>query len=211
MKIEHKLYSESIFEYDLSYLVTDELLSFIYTLRDKNLGQYNGLVSNTQRQNLNHPIDKKYKVSNFNGFQSFEHPYIRVNKHQDQSVIPLFNEISNLIRRDYDSRFDYSLNNYWFNINKKGSYNKKHNHINLERDVFGVSGVFYLSTPKDSGNIVFEAQNYEQLEIESKSGHLLLFPIYLSHLVQESKSDQDRVSFAFNYDGYLKKQHKALM
>lgn len=203
--------SDTIFEYELKEFVTDDILNFIYETQDKNLGQYNGLESNTQRQSKSTKISKKYKKSNFNGFQSFEHPYIIEQKHIDKSFNKFFKQVDNIINSNFDNRFNFKLNNYWFNINKKGSYNKLHNHLNPEGFSSGASGVFYLKTPKNCGNIVFQSHDNKQLEIESKKGHLLIFPSHLAHFVQESKSNKDRVSIAFNYEGLSKKEKKNLL
>jgi hypothetical protein len=207
----HFLDGEYIFEYNLKDFIDNKIFEFIYDVRDKNLGQYNGLISNTQRQNKNTKIDKQYRKSNFNGFQSFEYPYITEKKHINELFYKFFEKVNELVNLDFDNRFNYTLNNYWFNINKRGSYNKLHNHVNTERLIGGASGVFYLKTPKNSGNIVFESKDKKQLEIESKEGHLLIFPIYLAHFVQESKSDEDRISIAFNYNGVVKENKKTLV
>lgn len=203
--------SDVIFDCELKHFITDDILNFIYEVKDKNLGQYTGMVSNTQRQNNSTKISKKYKKSNFNGFQSFEHPYIIEKQHIDNSFIEFFKQVDNIVNSNFDNRFDFKLNNYWFNINKKGSYNKLHNHLNLEGLSGGVSGVFYLKTPKDCGNIVFQSHDKKQLEIESKKGHLLIFPSHLAHFVQESKSNKDRISIAFNYDSFVKNNKKTLL
>ena len=56
----------------------------------------------------------------------------------------------------------------WFNINCKGDYNNKHVHPNSD-----FSGVFWLKTPKECGNIVFESPH------NFSSGILLAVTIHL--------------------------------
>jgi hypothetical protein len=205
------LNNDLILEFELNNFVTNNIINFIYETQDKNLGQYDGITSNTQSQNKSTKISSKYKKSNFNGFQSFEHNYIIKKEHIDESFVEFFEQVNTIVNSNFDNRFHFKLNNYWFNINKKGSYNKLHNHLNIEILNSGVSGVFYLKTPKNCGNIVFQSHDKKQLEIKSKEGHLLIFPIHLAHFVQESKSNEDRISLAFNYDSFVKDDKKNLV
>jgi uncharacterized protein (TIGR02466 family) len=79
-----------------------------------------------------------------------------------------------------------------------------------------MSGVFYIQTPKNCGNISFErwddSQYYlpEDLEtrniftgsainIEAEKGRLILFPSWLLHQVEPSQTEEDRISMSFNY------------
>ena len=78
-----------------------------------------------------------------------------------------------------------------------------------------MSGAYYVKAPKDCGKFTIEnphsisKHNYpasnkktefnsklEKLEIEE--GDLLLFPAYLSHGVEENKSNKDRIVISFN-------------
>ena len=102
----------------------------------------------------------------------------------------------------------------WFNINKKGSYNTKHVHPTSD-----FSGVFWLKTSMNCGNIVFESpHNFSSfIEIQSYTdkfkndtgctggyffnpieGKMLIFPSSLEHEVQPNESDEDRISVSFN-------------
>ena len=104
--------------------------------------------------------------------------------------------------------------NYWININGKGAYNLQHNHPQSH-----LSGVYYVSCPKDSGVITFENPwnfmgfdelssytdefrinnaQHKSIYIEPKDGLLIVFPSHLRHAVPENKSDEERISIAFN-------------
>ena len=102
----------------------------------------------------------------------------------------------------------------WFNINGKGNYNNKHVHPNSD-----FSGVLWLKTPENCGNIVFgsphnfssymEIQSYTQ-EFKDDTrcdcsyffnpieGRMLIFPSSLQHEVEPNESDEDRISVSFN-------------
>ena len=102
----------------------------------------------------------------------------------------------------------------WININKKGDFNIQHDHPTSH-----LSGVLWLKTPKNCGDIVFDSPVEFQIhqEIESYTdefiskinydhnyyfnpikGRMLIFPSHLEHSVDPSESDEDRISVSFN-------------
>ena len=102
----------------------------------------------------------------------------------------------------------------WAIINKKNSYNIKHNHPNCF-----LSAAYYVKAPKNSGSIQFYEPNevkvmrYPEIEkhtkysagivnIEPNEGDLLIFPSYIYHSVQQNKSDEDRIVISFNIEIY---------
>ena len=104
------------------------------------------------------------------------------------------------------------LDNFWFNINRYKEGNKTHSH-----PCTSIAGVFYVKTPENCGNIVFEnpnchidwtwtedrikernPYNHQSYFFNSKENLLLMFPSYLRHYVNMNKSQEDRISMAFN-------------
>ena len=98
----------------------------------------------------------------------------------------------------------------WANINSPGSYNRKHTHFNSM-----LSGVYYPCVPDNSGQIAFidpRIQAYvitlpvtrktgftsRQIKRTPAAGEFILFPSWLEHSVEMNKSDEERVSVAFN-------------
>ena len=102
----------------------------------------------------------------------------------------------------------------WKNINEPGNFNISHSH---PRSHF--SGVLWIKTPKNCGNIVFESpeifNRYQELDSYSdeskfdsnnymtyyftpKEGNVLIFSSNLQHEVKENKSNEDRISYSFN-------------
>ena len=102
----------------------------------------------------------------------------------------------------------------WININSPGAYNVKHSHPESQ-----LSGVMWIKSPKDSGVIEFENPNSHEAfteinayveEFKEKNsvypvywfspieGRMLVFPSHLRHLVEENKSNEDRISISFN-------------
>jgi uncharacterized protein (TIGR02466 family) len=109
---------------------------------------------------------------------------------------------------------NFNLSNMWININKKGDYNDAHDHPNSI-----LSGVFWAKIPENCGRLVFNSPNGfaentllnsidENIKQEHNysstfvftpnEGTLILFPSHLQHFVEPNKSDEDRISIAFN-------------
>ena len=100
----------------------------------------------------------------------------------------------------------------WVNINGRGAYNRKHTHAD---GINFLSGVYYVTVPKNSGSIVFfdpkqpifhsmaDMRYYGQdklynYTIPAKENRLLLFPCWLEHEVEPNNTDEDRISISFN-------------
>ena len=106
---------------------------------------------------------------------------------------------------------ELSLKNYWCNVNTFGDYNTLHNHRGSI-----LSGVFYVDVPDENmGNINFERSddieyylpplnNYNNFTggratYKPESGKVLIFPSWVKHSVDGSRSEQQRISISFNY------------
>ena len=102
----------------------------------------------------------------------------------------------------------------WVNINPKGSKNLRHNHFDVGGNVV-FSGVYYVKVPKDSGCIrffdprgfmihscldmkYFHGHSKPVFDVEPQAGDCVYFPSWLEHDVEDNKSNEDRVSIAFN-------------
>lgn len=153
-------------------------------------------------------------VSNQDGWQSNT---ISIENHIE--LHPLMQEIFKYTAAAIDC-YNYntenkSLNilNLWINVNNsKQSYNKQHIHANST-----ISGVYYVKCNNNSGKICFTRDPKEEYIIETtgeivegnkfnysvakyspKEGHLLLFPSWLPHYVENNEDDEERISIAFN-------------
>ena len=106
------------------------------------------------------------------------------------------------------------LVNLWANITPPGCSNRMHNHPHSQW-----SGVYYVKTPKDCGNLVMEdpREGYamtapKQISADKLprrllrnvayipvAGRLIMFPGFLSHYVDVNKSKENRISISFNF------------
>jgi uncharacterized protein (TIGR02466 family) len=92
---------------------------------------------------------------------------------------------------------NFKMDALWVNISGHGCYNSMHHH---GFDSSLISGVLYLQTPENCGDIGFYNKYDDQrgVNVEPLPGKLLLFPQCLQHYVYPNLSDKDRISIAFN-------------
>ena len=103
---------------------------------------------------------------------------------------------------------EFQITTSWFTQNDKNESCQWHNHNNCF-----LSGVLYLQTSKDCGNILFSdfstntnwllCSEYNTLNCydyayEPEDGLVLFFPSELFHKIEENKSERTRYSLAFN-------------
>ena len=100
---------------------------------------------------------------------------------------------------------------WWFNINYKGGMNRAHEHPHSIH-----SGVYYIKTSENCGNLVFPHPNqtimwgWGGLQEENNilncgmvsfsplKDSLFIFPSWCPHSVDTNQSDEPRISLSFN-------------
>lgn len=96
----------------------------------------------------------------------------------------------------------------WLNWTNPNQYHHKHSHSNSL-----ISGCFYVNADKNKDRIFFYRDGYQQIKLppvewnnyNSDSwwfpvgfGDLILFPSYLTHMVEPVEGNETRISLAFN-------------
>ena len=98
----------------------------------------------------------------------------------------------------------------WAIINKKNASNERHIHSNNY-----ISAAYYVKAPQKCGYINFydprsvtsfrypkvlkaNKLNSTMFSVQPKEGLLVLFPSYLYHSVEISKTDKERIVISFN-------------
>lgn len=157
-------------------------------------------------------IDQGRAFSNIGGWQSDD-----LNL-QDVELQPFIEELKNNImfyinQCEFKTDLKYRLDNIWININGYKDHNKPHIHPGC---LF--SGVYYLKTPKNCGNIVFKhpadilqydwkkdllkeamQNNCNEWFLPVQEGKMFIFPSWLYHYVMPNLNEkEDRISLAFN-------------
>ena len=129
----------------------------------------------------------------------------------------LFLEIekySNLFANEIGLKNNLKLINTWININNYKDHNQNHIHPNCL-----LSGVYYVQTPKDCGNIEFITSDFDLRSYDwnketvidennytvpswimpAVENRLYLFPNWLIHCVNPNlNSKKERISISFN-------------
>ena len=192
----------------LNYKVTSIFPTCVHSLEIDNFDTYKDqLIKEAYQERDEDPIGRK--LSNEGGWQSDQ-----ININQCKS------EILKKIITDSLSGFTPMLEKVsmfvegWTNINEPGNLNVKHVHPRCH-----LSGVLWIKTPKNCGNILFETpkffekyqelksytdefrlktNSYENYFFYPKEGKILIFPSSLNHLVEKNESDEDRISYSFN-------------
>ena len=158
------------------------------------------------------------KVSNYGGYQSND-------LENNEYTYPLLELISSNIEEVQNNiglkKSRLKLHNFWCNINHEKDFNVAHTHPQSI-----LSGVFYLKTPDNCGNLILKNRNadlikcyfdywhlkeqtdYAMNEFNSqvwrvvpKENNLIMFPSWVEHYVEPNQSTEPRISIAFNY-GY---------
>lgn len=100
---------------------------------------------------------------------------------------------------------EFQIINSWFSLFKKNNFGHIHMHSDAD-----VSGVIYLESDEQDGNIYFlnpnklaqHSRTYTNLDpiikYSPKVCKILLFPGWLEHGIETNLTDNNRLSFSFN-------------
>ena len=154
--------------------------------------------------------DKGVSKTNSGGWHS------KTDMNKKEEYNPLTRELFNMQEEIYQKE---NLNrnpvcgNMWANINYSKCYNRPHIHPN---SLF--SGVYFVKTPKNSGNLVLydprpgvqmtmpdrkdiklSPELWREIHYEPKAGRCIMFPSWLWHEVKPNQSNDIRISVSFNF------------
>ena len=146
---------------------------------------------------------KSIQRSNNGGWHS------RQNLYEDTVMSELCGTIRNMCNELLPVIKGIRFRQMWAMINKKNDWNAIHQHGKYE-----ISGGYYLRVPEDSGRIVFQnpcplRENYiinqfvgggNSKGYKPKEHELMMWPAYLNHYVEPSRSDVDRIMISFDLD-----------
>ena len=156
--------------------------------------------------------EKNNKSNNKSGVGSFQSKSLDLNNLIVNTLANSFLEHVNFIsNNNYKIKNKLYLDNFWFNINRFKDFNLEHIHPNSI-----LSGVYYVKTPKNSGNLIFKNNNNSNFYLEQndliefntlncatyflppQENCLHIFPSWLPHYVEPNLSEEERISFSFN-------------
>jgi hypothetical protein len=146
--------------------------------------------------------DKGVRKSNVGGWQS---DLLDPNK----ETKPLCDEVFDVLKTLELGIKKIEIPQIWMNINQRGDWNIIHQHGH-----FHFSGIYYIKYPKDSGRIGFKDprpaamsnaffnERFDGSELKTidtiQDGSLLLWPSFLEHFVEPSRTDEERMSISFD-------------
>jgi len=148
------------------------------------------------------------QVSNVGGIQTENFPLEMIKDSFKQDIDKYINSFKK------KCNFKWRINACWINENNYGDFNMPHNH-NVPDVQF--SGIWYLKCPPNSGRLVLlnnadstdssflfdfidDPISWVRYNIVPEKYQLILFPSFLVHLVEPSKSKENRISVAFNIE-----------
>ena len=124
-------------------------------------------------------------------------------------IIEEVNQYAHFLRLD-SKNYPLRLNESWANIHGHGHSQEPHVHPNHI-----ISGVYYVSAPENSGNLLLHSPfKYQMLSpptmevtphtarttpIKAEAGLLIIFQSFTEHSVQANMSHSDRISISFNF------------
>ena len=192
---------------DLNYKVTNLFPSSIHRLGIDNFDDYKDqLIKETYQERDKDPIGRR--VSNRGGWQS---SLTNIRNCKSETLNDII--VSSVSKLPILKGVAAAVSG-WKNINGPGDFNVIHSHPKSH-----LSGVLWIKTPKNCGNIVFESpeifNRYQELDSYSdesrlnsnnymtyyftpKEGNILIFSSDLRHEVKENKSNEDIISYSFN-------------
>lgn len=114
---------------------------------------------------------------------------------------------------------DAYITQSWCNYTKTGEYHHKHAHPNS-----WISGCIYINADRDKDRITFYNDKYNRIDLPTENfnafnssswwfsvgtGDIVLFPSYLTHMVEQTVSNDTRISIAINtfLKGYIGDEH----
>lgn len=115
-----------------------------------------------------------------------------------------FSDFSKTLRNCLSQKLNKKIHKtyFWANINSHGGSDVVHHHnFSVDPPQNEMSGVYYIKTPENSGQICFLNQMvpHEHSPLTPKEKDLVIFPSYLLHYVTPNLSQEDRISIAFNF------------
>ena len=157
-------------------------------------------------------IEPSREMTNQGGWQSND------DLHEDKRFSEILESISKylkLISKNYNyvEELEFHITGMWANVNRYKNYNTHHTHPPSDW-----SFVYYVKVPKDCGNLIFVdprirrdkafhdrfIKNYDNpfthsiYFVNPLVGKFVIFPSYLEHCVEFSKTNKPRISISGN-------------
>ena len=157
------------------------------------------------------------KENNVGGYQSSD-----IDLKEDKEFKCIYDYIREcmeviLFSTNYKSNLSIVFHRVWVNVNPKGDSNEKHIHCGHYKSDCHWSGIYYIKTHANCGDIRFhnpipasllvdhssflkDSSNLDSISLNPSEGTLLIFPSWVMHSVDKNKSEYDRISISFDIE-----------
>ena len=145
-------------------MITDIFKTSLYNVqikKEKYVKYFLNILKKEKRTNK-----KGVLISNKGGYQTFNFRGMD-NKEVNREVFlkPAHAFCSKLNPRENTS-FKIYTHSWWINENNFGDYNELHNHY-INEDHLVLTGIYYLETPKESGDLIFQNQDFNKFNVRN--------------------------------------------
>ncbi len=137
------------------------------------------------------PVDFSARTHFFGG--RFENLYLERQRIQELDLV--LGHAEACARTILNYGFNPLRVGFWFNAQDPGQGTSVHNH---DEDDELLSGVYYIHVPSKSGKLVL-LDGQLTTRLMPKAGNFLFFPPSLPHRVAVNRSQEQRLSLAFNF------------
>jgi uncharacterized protein (TIGR02466 family) len=174
------------------------------------------LISEEEIQNLTEACAALKETTKRGGEDWYCDVYNTLGTH-DLKENKKFNNLTKIITshvnnfaKELGSDFEYNCSNAWFNFYDKGTYQEYHYH---PKSYF--SAVFVLQSPKPEPRLIFKNPILDMYPLEKvktnndlnamtfhvgmPKNSLIIFRSYLEHMVEKTKTNDIRLSLAYNF------------
>ena len=168
-----------------------------------------------QKKLIDHCINLKKQISSGgeNWLSKLYNTHGTHDIHKDENFYDvglwIFNEVKNYFNKVGFQNKNFICTKSWFNFFEPNDYQEKHDHGPND----DISVVYYLKTSKNCGDLIlhthepasrdeFDPNNpltFKMYKIQPKDGLLVCFKSNLFHSVLQNKSEDNRISLAFNF------------
>jgi len=116
-------------------------------------------------------------------------------------------KVLSLIKKELNNQHNknYYVDEFWAHIHEKNHSTNLHHHVNVNDLINSpvLSGVYYVTAPKNCGVITFQYPVNQYLDktywIKPEPGLFILFPSSLPHYVTRNNNEAKRISISFNF------------
>lgn len=161
------------------------------------------LIGDTSAVSYNYKDKEQTKI--FNKTYDFIQQYNCIEL--EKRIYAAVNEY--LDRIGWQSEKTFTIKNSWININNEDVDHSAHCHPGYD-----ISGVYYFRVSEQQGGLSFNNPNIisfygqfpqsplcpQTLTVVPDDGDIILFPSWMIHGVRKNKSNEERISIAFNLD-----------